>query len=78
MLDRRVTYKRRGSYRTMSNRFRTVKTRGAKSRFSTSKGRLTAPGNTDLKPFVLLLSADSHATTRKPAKPTWSPQPLRG
>ena len=30
MLDRRVTYKRRASYRTKSNRFRTVKTPGGK------------------------------------------------
>ena len=30
MLDRRVTYKRRASYRTRSNRFRTVKTPGGK------------------------------------------------
>ena len=30
MLDRRVTYKRRASYRTNSNRFRTVKTPGGK------------------------------------------------
>lgn len=30
MLDRRVTYKRRASYRTKSNKFRTVKTPGGK------------------------------------------------
>ena len=30
MLDRRVTYKRRASYRTKSNRFRKVKTPGGK------------------------------------------------
>ena len=30
MLDRRVVYKRRASYRTASNRFRTVKTPGGK------------------------------------------------
>ena len=30
MLDRRVTYKRRASYRTKSNRFKTVKTPGGK------------------------------------------------
>ena len=30
MLDRRVTYKRRASYRTKSNRFRAVKTPGGK------------------------------------------------
>ena len=30
MLDRRVTYKRRASYRTKTNRFRTVKTPGGK------------------------------------------------
>merc|ERR1711953_1185317 len=30
MLDRRVTYKRRSSYRTKSNRFKTVKTPGGK------------------------------------------------
>ena len=30
MLDRRVTYKRRASYRTKSNRFRTVRTPGGK------------------------------------------------
>jgi large subunit ribosomal protein L34e len=30
MLDKRVTYKRRASYRTKSNRFRTVKTPGGK------------------------------------------------
>jgi large subunit ribosomal protein L34e len=30
MLERRVTYKRRSSYRTKSNRFRTVKTPGGK------------------------------------------------
>ena len=30
MLDRRVTYKRRASYRTKSNRFRCVKTPGGK------------------------------------------------
>ena len=30
MLDRRVTYKRRASYRTKSNRFHTVKTPGGK------------------------------------------------
>ena len=30
MLDRRVTYKRRSSYRTKSNRFRKVKTPGGK------------------------------------------------
>jgi len=30
MLDRRVTYKRKASYRTKSNRFRTVKTPGGK------------------------------------------------
>lgn len=30
MLDRRVTYKRSASYRTKSNRFRTVKTPGGK------------------------------------------------
>ena len=29
-MDRRVTYKRRASYRTKSNRFRTVKTPGGK------------------------------------------------
>ena len=30
MLDRRVTYKRRASYRTKSNRFKKVKTPGGK------------------------------------------------
>ena len=30
MLDRRVTYKRRASYRTKSNRFRKIKTPGGK------------------------------------------------
>ena len=30
MLDRRVTYKRRASYRTKTNRFRTVRTPGGK------------------------------------------------
>ena len=30
MLDRRVTYKRRASYRTKGNRFRTIKTPGGK------------------------------------------------
>ena len=30
MLDRRVTYKRRASYRTNTNRFRTFKTPGGK------------------------------------------------
>ena len=30
MLDRRVTYKRRASYRTKSNRFKKVKTPGCK------------------------------------------------
>ena len=30
MLDRRVTYKRRASYRTKSNKFRTIKTPGGK------------------------------------------------
>ena len=30
MLDRRVTYKRRASYRTKSNRFKTVKTPGGR------------------------------------------------
>ena len=30
MLDRRVTYKRRASYRTRSNKFRTIKTPGGK------------------------------------------------
>ena len=30
MLDRRVTYKRRHSYRTRANKFRTIKTPGGK------------------------------------------------
>ena len=30
MLDRRVTYKRRASYRTASNKFKIVKTPGGK------------------------------------------------
>ena len=44
MLDRRVTYKRRASYRTKSNRFRKVKTPGGKLAIQYIKKKTSGTG----------------------------------
>ena len=49
MLDRRVTYKRRASYRTKSNKFRTVKTPGGKLTIQYIKKNTKANGLPGLK-----------------------------
>ena len=49
MLDRRVTYKRRASYRTKSNRFRKVKTPGGKLAIQYIKKKTSGTGMQGVK-----------------------------
>ena len=49
MLDRRVTYKRRASYRTKSNRFRKVKTPGGKLAIQYIKKKTSGTGKQGVK-----------------------------
>ena len=49
MLDRRVTYKRRASYRTKSNRFKQVKTPGGKLAIQYIKKKTSGKGMRGLK-----------------------------
>ena len=49
MLDRRVTYKRRASYRTKSNRFRKVKTPGGKLAIQYIKKKTSGSGMQGVK-----------------------------
>lgn len=49
MLDRRVTYKRRASYRTRSNRFRIVKTPGGKLAIQYIEKKTKAIGKQGIK-----------------------------
>ncbi len=69
MLDRRVTYKRRASYRTKSNRFRVVKTPGGKLAIQyiekKSKG-IAKHGIKQARPAVFRRLSYSNRTVARP------------
>ena len=68
MLDRRVTYKRRASYRTKSNRFKKVKTPGGKLAIQYIKKKMTLnrmPGIKVARPSTLArMSRHSRSVSR--------------
>ena len=69
MLDRRVTYKRRSSYRTKSNRFRTVKTPGGKLAIQYIKKKTSGKAMQGVKvarPAQLSRMAYRHRTVSRP------------
>ena len=61
MLDRRVTYKRRASYRTKSNRFRKVKTPGGKLAIQYIKKKTNG---TKMQGIKVMRPADFKRTSR--------------
>ena len=61
MLDRRVTYKRRASYRTKSNRFRKIKTPGGKLAIQYIKKKTTG---TKMQGVKVLRPADFKRASR--------------
>ena len=70
MLDRRVTYKRRASYRTKSNRFKTVKTPGGKLAIQyikkRSSGQRIKHGLKTARPAVLRKMSVNRRTVSRP------------
>ena len=69
MLDRRVTYKRRASYRTKSNRFRTVKTPGGKLAIQYIKKKTHGTGHQGVKaisPAAFGRLSRNHKTVSRP------------
>ena len=69
MLDRRVTYKRRASYRTKSNKFRTVKTPGGKLAIQYITKKTSGNGKQGIackRPAVLRRMSYSARTVSRP------------
>ena len=69
MLDRRVTYKRRASYRTRSNKFRIVKTPGGKLAIQYIKKKTSGSGLQGIKvarPSILRRIGASKRTVSRP------------
>lgn len=69
MLDRRVTYKRRASYRTNSNRFKKVRTPGGKLAIQYLTKKASGNGKAGLKvarPSTLRRMLRSNRTVSRP------------
>ena len=69
MLDRRVTYKRRASYRTKSNRFRAIKTPGGKLAIQYIKKKTSGTGLQGVKvrrPGQFKRLGRAHRTVSRP------------
>ena len=69
MLDRRVTYKRRASYRTKTNRFRKVKTPGGKLAVQYIKKKTNGTkmaGVKVMRPSSFKRTSRTHRTVSRP------------
>ena len=80
MLDRRVTYKRRASYRTKSNRFRKVKTPGGKLAIQYIKKKTSGtkmPGVKVARPSVFRRLGRNARTVSRPYGGVLSHQDVR-
>ena len=69
MLDRRVTYKRRASYRTKSNRFRKVKTPGGKLAIQYIKKKTSGTGMQGVKAKRPAIMKRLHRFNRTVSRP---------
>ena len=69
MLDRRVTYKRRASYRTKSNRFRKIKTPGGKLAIQYIKKKTTGTKMQGVKALRPADFARASRTSRSVSRP---------